>query len=117
MTAVKLRTVEFTAWVDLEVKGYEGDDTIPPYRRTGRPEVFKPNSPVDALLGTEGLETEVRQPIGDVFALSQSPAGFVTQALPHQIQKMVFNGLGFQCDVKFHVGANEMSRIIEALRR
>jgi hypothetical protein len=117
LAAVNLRTVEFTAWVDLEVKGYEGDDTIPPYRRVQG--VLKFLNPIHGwrpVLGTEGLETEVRQPIGDVFALSHSPAGFVTQAVPHQIQKMVFNGLGFQCDVKLHVGANEMSRIIEAVR-
>jgi len=117
LAAVKLGATEFATWVDLEMSGYYDHDDVPTYRRVaGLLKFHNPYHGWRPVLGTDGIEQNVYQAIGEIAKLAKSEAGFVTSPVPEQIRQAISRQAGFLCDVRLHISTAAMESVVEAVR-
>ncbi len=108
LAAVKLKVVDFGAWVDAEMNGYWGQSKVPDYRLvSGELKFLNPTRGWCPIYGkgVESLKRGIAQPIGKLQALVASfqDQGYLTISVSESLAESLRNQVGFPCDIKMHV--------------
>ncbi|MBU0824283.1 MAG: hypothetical protein KKA44_14205 [Alphaproteobacteria bacterium] len=91
LAAVKLKLDDTVAWVDCELKGYEGETGLPDYRKTtGELKCHNPlRGPMPVYGDAENIrklsERNILQPISDVEELAANAGGEAWGKLPQSV--------------------------------
>lgn len=117
LAAVKLSATEFAAWIDLAMNGYYGQKSVPSYRQVaGRVKFHNPIHGWRPVIGLNGFNQSIYQPIGEVASLSASANGFIMGPIPESLRRKVSDQAGFECEVMLQVATTAMASIVEAVR-
>ncbi len=121
LAAVKLKVVDFGAWVDAEMNGYWGQSKVPDYRLvSGELKFLNPTRGWCPIYGkgVESLKRGIAQPIGELQALVASfqDQGYLTISVSESLAESLRNQVGFPCDIKMHVSPAAITGIVEAVR-
>jgi hypothetical protein len=117
LAAVKLKAIDFAAWVDLEMNGYTDRAALPRYRHVrGSMKFLNPYHGWLAIIGLENLEQPVFQPVGELSLLLRGKSGFLTVTAPEPFRRKICSDMDFNCQVSLHVASTSIGAVVEAVR-
>jgi hypothetical protein len=123
VVARKLGLREFQAWIEKELSGYGREDDVPKYREvSGQVRAWNPYSGWIPVTFEDARHAEVlsHRPCGQSIAelehLVEGEKGSFFMPFPHELQRQLSRGMGFQTEVTLIIPHTEVARIIDVVR-